>query len=170
MKYKTEYFASVKGYENSYLISDQGRVFSLKTKKILKVHYGSCGYLNVFLYDGHNKKKTKKIHRLVCEAFLDNPNNKSQVNHKDCNKHNNKLSNLEWVDQIENMRHAKKNGLRPNQKGEKNSFAKLKESDIIKIRNLRNGKVSRSDVANMFGICESHVSEIHHGKVWKHLK
>lgn len=79
-----------------YRVSNLGRVYSLKTKKILKPHPDKKGYLRVKLWE--KKGYTFKVHRLVAQAFIDNPQNLPQVNHKDENKQNNRVNNLEWCD------------------------------------------------------------------------
>lgn len=94
-----EKWLPIKGYEGLYEISDKGRVKSLysryKGKSFLKQCAGSRGYLLVTLCrDG--RQKTVNVHRLVAEAFLPNPNNLQCVNHKDENRQNNEVSNLEW--------------------------------------------------------------------------
>ena len=87
---------SIKDFEN-YLIDEEGQIFSLLSHKFLKHNIKKDGYHEVSLYkDG--KKITKKVHRLVAECFLPNPNNYPEVNHKDENKDNNTLNNLEWCD------------------------------------------------------------------------
>lgn len=87
----------VKGYEGLYAITSCGKVWSYKNKKFLKPGIYKKGYLYVNLWkDGGFK--TKQIHRLVAEAYIPNPDNLPQVNHKDENKANNCLQNLEWCD------------------------------------------------------------------------
>lgn len=82
---------------SEYLISNFGRVYSTKHKKILKPYIcTSYGYLLVKLGSAY-KFKNYKLHRLVAETFVDNPDNKSVVHHKDGNPKNNRADNLMWV-------------------------------------------------------------------------
>jgi hypothetical protein len=95
-----EIWKEVKGFEKYYLVSTFGRVKSIKSQKILKQSIGSDGYLKLNL-----SKKTKSVHRLVGETFLINEKNKETINHKDKNRLNNSLENLEWMTQYQNNRH-----------------------------------------------------------------
>lgn len=100
-----EVWAKIEGYPN-YEVSSfgnvrrRGRILKPKNRRYLQVHLSLKGVCK-----GHS------IHRLVAEAFIPNPDNKPQVNHIDGNKHNNHVSNLEWVSPSENIQHAIKNGL-----------------------------------------------------------
>lgn len=99
----------VVGYEGLYIISENGEVRK-SNGKVVPQHTNKFGYLNVALYkDG--KQRQKKVHRLVAEAFIENPSNKPQVNHIDGNKTNNCVENLEWSTCHENINHAYQNGL-----------------------------------------------------------
>lgn len=102
-----EIWKDIKGYNGLYQVSNTGFVKSFQTKTpfIKKFNKNHQGYLSVALCLD-NKVKLVKIHRLVAEAFLPNPENKPQVNHKDGNKSNNHVDNLEWVTASENIKHS----------------------------------------------------------------
>lgn len=100
----------VVGYEGLYEVSNHGQVKNVKTQKVLSPR-NSTRYPLVALFD-KGKRKDFKVHRLVAKSFLPNPENKPQVNHKDGNKSNNHLLNLEWCTNSENQKHAYQTGLR----------------------------------------------------------
>lgn len=116
-----ETWKDIIGFEGYYQVSNLGNVRSLdrfdgvnyRKGQIIKPTLKFNGYLQVGLRK-HMKRKYVSVHRLVATHFIDNPKNKSQINHIDCNKQNNKVDNLEWVTPKENQFHAKKNGLREN--------------------------------------------------------
>ena len=120
-----EIWKEINGYEN-YLVSSEGRVFSKYKKGVIAQEETKYGYLNVTLYKNGNGK-TRKVHRFVAEAFIDNPDNKPQVNHIDGNKKNNNVSNLEWVTAAENMKHACKTGLYTSESARKGYKTRLKK-------------------------------------------
>jgi len=95
----------VKGYAQIYLVSRLGEVYSIRNKCLLKPSDNQRGYLQVVLYNGI-KRKTFKVHRLVASAFIPNPENLPQINHKDGNKTNNHFTNLEWCNNRHNAIHA----------------------------------------------------------------
>ena len=107
-----EIWKDIKGYEGLYQVSNLGNIRRIKfinniteKEKITKLKPGKNTYLQVLL-SKNGKSKTKNIHRLVAEAFIPNPNNYPQVNHKDENKHNNCVDNLEWCTRIYNMNYG----------------------------------------------------------------
>ena len=106
-----EEWRPVKGYEGLYEVSNMGRVKSLHRSKaiILKQGMAHNGYMKVGLCK-NGTYNTKQVHRLVATAFIRNPNNYPEVNHKDCNKKNNTVDNLEWCTRGYNVRHACRNG------------------------------------------------------------
>lgn len=138
-----EIWRPIKGYEDLYEVSNLGRIKSMERFEtgngygeynrkpiIKKQNFGTNGYLCTILTK--NKiKKTFSIHRTVAVIFIDNPNNKRCVNHRDGDKTNNSVDNLEWCTHSENMYHAFKNGLARNKKGGENkSSKKVKQLDF----------------------------------------
>lgn len=97
-------FVKIKGFEE-YGIDKSGNVYSFKNKKVLKPSKNHKGYLQVCITI-NGKKITKRIHRLVAETFIPREDGKEQVNHKDGNKTNNNIYNLEWCTNSENLKHA----------------------------------------------------------------
>ena len=109
-------FHPINGYENRYLVSMSGEIYSVKSKRLLKPRQNEKGYLITELWMNY-KRKSVKIHRIVAETFIDNPLARKEINHIDGNKHNNHVSNLEWCSREENLKHAYKTGLRASKKG-----------------------------------------------------
>lgn len=95
----------IKGWEGLYEIYSDGRVYSLVSNKFLKPRLSMDGYERVALCD-KGKRYEYRIHRLVAEAFIENPENKPQINHKDFNKRNNFINNLEWCTNLENVHYS----------------------------------------------------------------
>ena len=98
-----------------YAISNYGNIKNVKSGNILTSVLNKQGYLGYTFYQ-HGKKKSLRIHRLVALHFIPNPENKPYVNHKDGNKTNNHADNLEWCTVKENDNHARKNGLKDQEK------------------------------------------------------
>lgn len=126
--------------------------------RILKQFNHSRGYKVVSFQIGGDKYK-KYVHRLVCETFLDNPKGKPQVNHKDGDKTNNKLSNLEWATNSENRAHAVNNGLIHRSKLKR----KFKDEEVVFIRFWRELGYNAKDIAEAFGARSSYIYEIARG-------
>lgn len=103
-----EQWRPVKGFEGLYEVSNLGRVKSLKYGKILKPGMTKDGYLFVILCR-NGKMKYFKVHRLVATAFIPNPMDLPEVNHKDENKINNVVSNIEWCSRRYNVNYGSRN-------------------------------------------------------------
>lgn len=95
------------GYEGRYSAAKNGRIYTHKFKRFLNPYKDKQGYLKIDLIN-----KSFTLHRIIAKAFIPNPKNKPEVNHKNGIKADNKVSNLEWVTARENVMHAFKTGLR----------------------------------------------------------
>lgn len=163
----------VKDYEGLYEVSNDGQVKSLERRihytlpsgkessrlcreKVLKQYEGDR-YAKVALYD-ENGGVTTLVHRLVAEAFCDNPESKPEVNHINGDKLDNRAENLEWVTSQENYEHAMLNGLVDR--------LKLTERDVMNIK--REGKRGNQKVlAAMYGVTLHQINGIVNGRFWK---
>ena len=137
-----EIWKDINGFEGVYQISNHGRLKSFKKDKngkILKNTNKKGGYFSVVLEYKNNTKHTR-IHRLVAESFIPNPNNYPCVNHIDGNKQNNNVENLEWCTYKQNFEHSKRIGL-----WEYNKPYKCKK---IKQYNLENEFLNEYENAN----------------------
>lgn len=112
----------------------------------------------------HGHVKMEKVHRLVSKAFEIKDEEKGQVNHKDGDKQNNRIGNLEWVTASENIRHAFEVGLKnaPSMRryGEKNSHCKLTDTEVGLIRHMRNSGKTYEELSVIFGVGKSQIGRI----------
>ena len=129
-----EVWKDIKEYEGLYQISNLGRIKSLPKKYSPLEIIMKCQIINNGYYIIHLKKEGKRknylVHRLVAEEFIKNTHNKKYVNHKDGNKTNNNIYNLEWVTMSENHYHAFKLGLKVSRKGEERYNSKLINNNV----------------------------------------
>lgn len=145
-----------------YEITKEGQIISLKygKRKEVKGYLDKYGYRRVLLHiDG--KRVKFFVHRLVAETYIPNPKNLPQVNHKDGNKLNNNVSNLEWVTPKENIEHAIKIGL-------KKPKGKISEKEVKEIKKLF-GQISMKEIAEMYNVSHSCIKHIHAGHTWKNV-
>lgn len=159
-----EKFYDIKNYEG-YKITKSGKIYSLKTNRFLKFDY-STEYPRVRLY---NKAKqdfdTLLVHRLVAIQFIPNPRNLPYINHKDCNKKNPSMYNLEWCTAQYNINYAYQHGQMGTEESNPNS--KLTQEEVYNIYKLneQDGK-SYKEIANIYNISANTVSDIIRGKRW----
>lgn len=173
-----EEWRSIAGYEGLYEVSSLGRVRSLGRKIIRSNGFPQTfhpaikhpakegyGYLQAKLTDANGEGRLIKVHRLVATAFLPNPDGLETVNHKDFNKENNSVENLEWSSRKQNMQHAAKYG-RMCGFGNEKYGSKVTPEDAISIRLMvRSGQTAKS-VAMLYGLSSSYVSAIGRGERW----
>ena len=101
----------IRGFERYLIYSSNGAIYDTKYNKFICQWIDSVGYYQCILRDNNGKKHYKRVHRLVANTFMCNPNNLPQVNHKDGNKLNNNIDNLEWCNNSDNTQHGYDNGL-----------------------------------------------------------
>lgn len=163
------------GYEGIYMVSNYGNVKSNADGrwKKLKNSLGSMGYMRVNL-----QGTVYRIHQLVARVFIANPENKPCINHKDLDKTNNHVSNLEWCTHKENNNHARDNGVVFKTKesiekqrlkilGSNHPQSKLHETDVIYIKYLLNNtNLSTKEIAEPYNISRQTISDIKAGRHW----
>lgn len=152
-------------------VSACGIVRRIDNQKIKSQHIGSTGYYMVSIRPVKNSKTIQcKVHRLVAEAYCKNPYNYEYVNHKDGNKLNNSVNNLEWCTHLQNMQHAFSTGL-ANNTNEKNGMAKLTVEEVLQIKQMLKEGISQYKIASMFdNISRSAILKIHLGKTWANVQ
>lgn len=177
-----EEFRDIKGYEGIYQVSNLGNVRSLD-RYVGHPQKGErgrfCKGITLKLLsdkDGYHKVNLKKkqkgnnqiVHRLVANAFIENPQNKPQVNHINGLKNDNRLENLEWVTLSENRQHAYDTGLQngENRRGKKSNFNKLTEVEVFKIKELLSNKVKQKQIALLFNVSQECISLIKTKRNW----
>lgn len=143
---------------DDYDITEQGEIINIRWGRRVKPQPNGKGYLRV-----HIAGKMYFVHRLVAEKYIPNPNNLPQVNHKDGNKTNNNVDNLEWVSNMGNRIHAIQNGLHIH--GEKCPWAKLKQVDVDYIR--EHSELSDKELSIKYNVGSSHIKNIRNYKCWK---
>ena len=151
-----EMWREIPGTNGEYMVSNTGKVRTTKTGRILAPAIDARGYERVCLFK-KDRDRRYKVHRLVAITFLPNPNGKKQVNHKDGNKRNNCVDNLEWVTNEENMHHSRANGLHEGHQ----RFCDSKKKRII-ATNLESGEEIAFDsiLSAKKAIGTSHIQEV----------
>ncbi len=160
-----EIWKNVVGYEGLYEVSNLGRIRNPRTSIMKGAFYK--GYLKTLLYTEDKPRKKRKmlhIHRLVAFAWIPNPENKPFINHINGLKHDNRIENLEWCTQKENIHHAYRIGLRAGL--ENHPTAKLTNRQVLSIRKSKQKSI---DLAIKYEVNPVTISYIRTGKSWKNL-
>lgn len=160
----TEQWKIIIGFDD-YLVSNFGTVFSISKNKFYKP---GDNYHYVSLKNSVGERKNYAVHKLVAEAFIPNPNSYKIVNHIDGVKCNNRADNLEWCTYSMNVKHAYEIGLATPTIGEKHGMSKLKENQILEIRELAKSGVYNTEISAQYNISETTINRILRGATWKH--
>lgn len=169
-----EEWKPILGFEGYYMISNMGRVYSIKKDIYLAGDVSWSGHIRVTLFNKEKKiKKRWQIHRLVAIYFLNLPENynKMVVNHLDSNPGNNCFLNLEWTTQQKNTIHAmenNKNWIVPI--GRKNGQSKLDDVKASAAIEMWNNNIKQKDIAKKFNVTRATIAQITQGRQWKHLQ
>jgi hypothetical protein len=155
----------IKDFTN-YSISRDGIVVNMVSGRVVKARVDNKGYLRVILR--RDKLYARRVHRLLAVAFIPNPGNKKQINHKDGNKLNNSLENLEWCTLVENVKHAYATGLMFTGKVPFRKDKKLDEHKVREIKALSN-TISKAELSRRYGVCPSVIGRIVSGDAWAHV-
>jgi hypothetical protein len=176
----------IPGFEGHYKATKEGDIYSCKeliiykdgrvakrfTKKKLKLTTNHKGYYVVYLSVA-SKKHSVLVHRLIAKTFIKNHAKKTQINHINCNKKDNRVSNLEWVTNAENMAHGSANGLfkRKNIKyGSQMHTSKLVEKEVLEIRaRYKQGNCTYQSLGEDYGVSLSTISDICKRRCWTHI-
>jgi hypothetical protein len=166
------------GFEGLYLVSSLGRVRRIQPRirgrksddpsGILRANPQTNGYMRVTLFV-EGKQLTRLVHRLIAHAFLGAPAPRQQVNHKNGDKANNTVANLEWATPRENRLHAFRVLKHQLPKGEAHANSKLNDQKVREIREHRRRGVPTKLLCKRYGVSESVLVKAATGKTWKHV-
>ena len=186
-----ETWKKIEGFEDWYSISSYGRLKTTNWRNARKTRIiKTCGeYPQTMIKSKCGKYRTVKIHRLVANTFIPNPENKPQINHINGIKNDNRVDNLEWCTNSENIQHAYANGLmkitqetidkcnatkdknNSHARGEKNAFSMLTDEKVLEIRAKFKPRVyTRKMLAKEYGVKEATIKDVVLRKSWRHIK
>lgn len=143
---------------NDYEITKDGKIINKRNGRFVKPQLNGKGYLRVSIGG-----KLQFVHRLVAEKYIPNPEHKEQVNHKDGNKLNNSVDNLEWTTNAENRKHAVKTKL--HLRGDDCPWSILTQSDVDFIRS--NHGMTIKQLCEKFNVSRATIGDVLHYRTWK---
>lgn len=168
------YWKDISGFEGFYKISTSGTVMSMPRKytrhkepSLLTQVINGHGYMQC-RFSKPSGGETLRIHRLVAEHFLPLVEGKSHVNHKNGNKLDNTIENLEWCTNDENMKHANRLNLITRKRGEQTKCSKLTEQKVKEIRAAFIG-VNKKELAEKYNVHKSTIEDVVNRKFWRHV-
>lgn len=161
-------------YEETHLVSSNGQIFrkthigkyGTRRGRWLKPQHDRNGYIHVLI---GAPRVTKKLHRIIAETFIPNPDNLPVINHIDGVRDNNSIDNLEWCTQSHNVKHSFITGAHIPKKGTEQWRAKLNQVKVNEIRVMLNDGVPQYTIAEQFSVNQSVISRIKNNKAWRHL-
>ncbi len=162
----TKGYKEIPGTDGMYLISRCGDIYSARSQKIMKPKLTKDGYCYTAI-KRYGKTAWIRYHRIVAEVFIPNPDGLETVNHKDGNKRNNTVDNLEWADRSAQMVHAYAHGLKKPMRGEENCAAKLtrEQAEEIRRKYVRQSKTSGTvALAREYGVSDVVIGHIVRGE------
>lgn len=172
-----EEWRDIPGYENIYKVSELGRVMRVgqssrgcMTKRgphLLRPGIDTDGYRQFKLHSAPKPPKQVKVHQIVMAVFIGPPPTGLQINHKDRNKNNNSIANLEYVTLQRNIEHAIETGGRDSPRGECHGMRKITEAQAMYIKHSMQ---PQKELAGKFGIHIGQVSRIQSGKRWSYIQ
>lgn len=164
MYFNNKHWVEMPGFNGRYYACKEGVILSVNYKRTGKMRelrplMSKDGYVSVSLrVEGRDKRF--KIHRLIAQSFIDNPENKEQVNHKNFNRTDNDLSNLEWATAKENNNHARY----------RRKSNKLNEGKVLEIRDKYRPHIyTRKDLAKEYGVSVGCINHVVDRTEWKHI-
>ena len=159
----------IDGKPTKYLINELGQIYSEHTNKFLKPYPNPQGYMLVDIHgDGINR--TFQVHRLVALTFIPNPDKLETVNHKDGNKKNNAVTNLEWMTRLDNVRHAWDTGLAKPRYGTDNPANVYTEEQIHAVCQLIEvGELSNVRIAKLCNVNVTLIRDIKFRNKWTRI-
>ena len=163
-----EEYKKIKNFSH-YRIYNTGKIYSEFINRFITPTKDSGNYLQNTIVDDFGNRKTIKTHRLVAMAFLPNPNNYPDVNHKDFNRQNNNVENLEWCTEEYNTHYTRDNHLEYNSQSYK-KLSPLKEEQVLLVPTLMNYGFSVKLIAKLYKVGHVTIRNIIKKRTWRWLK